>query len=138
MRHIEQKLAHSKCSIFLSFIIISLYAFCLCHTRMRVHTRIHTRWASWRRSSGRQPGNQLSLGPKVKLRSPWVGNFPLRGEWQPLVAFPVLPQPLLPQESHTQVMCCPLPRVTQPGSWTRGWAESWRLHHQGSLRAAVA
>ena len=77
-------------------------------THTHTHTHTHTRWASWRRSSARQPGKQLSSGPKVKLRSPSLtGSFPLRGEWQPLVAFPILPQPPLSHQSHTQVMCCP-------------------------------
>ena len=52
--------------------------------RARTHTHTHThthtpRWASWRRSSARQLGSQLSSGPKVKLKSPRVRNFPLRG-----------------------------------------------------------
>ena len=52
------------------------------HACARSHTHTHThtpRWASWRRSSARQPGSQLSWGPTVKLRSPRVRNFPLRG-----------------------------------------------------------
>lgn len=54
-------MAHGKRSVFVIFIIIPLYTFFLFLSHIHgTHTCTHTRWASWRRSSARKPGSQLS------------------------------------------------------------------------------